>query len=83
MSSSVSSWPCGTTTDSTLAPAAASSLRCCIPEYKVNLTKLLDLIYDDKRNNPSSYALILLSEGAEWEGYKVTEYGEADAFGHR
>jgi len=24
-----------------------------------------------------------LSEGAEWEGYTVKEYGEADAFGHR
>ena len=25
----------------------------------------------------------MLSEGAEWEGYNVKEYGEADAFGHR
>ncbi len=66
-----------------LYTAYANSLRCCIPEYRVNLDKLLDLIVEDKRNNPSSYALILLSEGAEWEGYKVTEYGEPDAFGHR
>jgi ATP-dependent phosphofructokinase / diphosphate-dependent phosphofructokinase len=66
-----------------LYTAYASSMRCCIPEYKVQLDKLLDLILDDKRNNPSSYSLIILSEGAEWEGYKVTEYGEADAFGHR
>src|SRR5580700_6734019 len=66
-----------------LYTAYAGSLRCCIPEYKVNLEKLLDLIFDDKKNNPSSYALILLSEGAEWEGYQVSEYGEADAFGHR
>ena len=66
-----------------LYTAYACSLRCCIPEYKVNLDKLLDLIESDKRNNPSSYALILLSEGAEWEGYAASEYGEADAFGHR
>jgi ATP-dependent phosphofructokinase / diphosphate-dependent phosphofructokinase len=66
-----------------LYTAYACSLRCCIPEFKVNLDKLLDLILSDKRNNPSSYALILLSEGAEWEGYNVSEYGEADAFGHR
>jgi 6-phosphofructokinase 1 len=66
-----------------LYTAYANSLRCCIPEYKVNLDKLLDLIMDDKRNTPSNYALIVLSEGAEWEGYKVTEYGEPDAFGHR
>lgn len=66
-----------------LYTAYACSLRCCIPEYKVDLQKLLNLIVEDKKNNPSSYALILLSEGAEWEGYQVMEYGEADAFGHR
>jgi ATP-dependent phosphofructokinase / diphosphate-dependent phosphofructokinase len=38
---------------------------------------------NDKRNNPSNYSLIILSEGAEWQGYTVKEYGEADAFGHR
>ena len=27
--------------------------------------------------------LVVLSEGAQWEGYKVQEYGEPDAFGHR
>ena len=37
----------------------------------------------DKKNNPSNYSLAILSEGAEWEGYTVKEYGEADAFGHR
>ena len=26
---------------------------------------------------------MVLSEGAEWDGYSVREYGEADAFGHR
>jgi 6-phosphofructokinase 1 len=26
---------------------------------------------------------MVMSEGAEWEGYTVREYGEADAFGHR
>ena len=24
-----------------------------------------------------------MSEGAEWEGYRLREYGEADAYGHR
>jgi 6-phosphofructokinase 1 len=66
-----------------LFTAYATSIRCCIPEYKVNLEKLLDLVLEDKQKNPSSYALVLLSEGAEWEGYQVSEYGEADAFGHR
>jgi ATP-dependent phosphofructokinase / diphosphate-dependent phosphofructokinase len=63
--------------------AYANALRCCIPEFKVNLDRLIELIYEDKKSNPSNYALILLSEGAEWEGYKATEYGEPDAFGHR
>ncbi|HLK66603.1 MAG TPA: 6-phosphofructokinase [Bryobacteraceae bacterium] len=66
-----------------LYTAYVTSVRCCIPEYKVNLKKLIDLLMNDKRNNPSNYALVILSEGAEWEGYTVKEYGEADAFGHR
>jgi len=66
-----------------LYTAYVTSLRCCIPEYHVNLPKLIDLLMADKRNNPSNYALVILSEGAEWEGYTVKEYGEPDAYGHR
>ncbi|MGB8478454.1 MAG: 6-phosphofructokinase [Acidobacteriaceae bacterium] len=66
-----------------LYTAYVTSLRCCIPEYKVNLQRLIEILIADKRNNPSNYALVVLSEGAEWEGYKVKEYGPADAFGHR
>ena len=66
-----------------LYTAYVTSVRCCIPEYKVNLEHLIELLITDKRNNPSNYSLVILSEGAEWEGYKVKEYGEADAFGHR
>ena len=47
------------------------------------LKRLIDLLITDKRSNPSNYALVVLSEGAEWQGYKLQEYGEADAFGHR
>jgi ATP-dependent phosphofructokinase / diphosphate-dependent phosphofructokinase len=66
-----------------LYTAYVTSTRCCIPEYKVDLHKLIDLLITDKKNNPSNYSLAILSEGAEWEGYTVKEYGEADAFGHR
>jgi len=66
-----------------LYTAYVTSVRCCIPEYKVDLKKLIDLLMTDKRNNPSNYSLAILSEGAEWEGYTVKEYGEADAYGHR
>ncbi len=66
-----------------LYTAFVTSLRCCIPEYKVNLQRLIEILLADKRNNPSNYSLVILSEGAEWEGYVVKEYGAPDAFGHR
>jgi ATP-dependent phosphofructokinase / diphosphate-dependent phosphofructokinase len=51
--------------------------------YRFNLQHLIELLITDKQYNPSNYALIILSEGAEWEGYQVKEVGEADAFGHK
>jgi 6-phosphofructokinase len=66
-----------------LYTAYVTAVRCCIPEYKVNLKHLIELLIQDKRNNPSNYSLVILSEGAEWQGYAVREYGEPDAFGHR
>ncbi len=66
-----------------LYTAYVTSVRCCIPEYKVDLQKLIELLITDKRNNPSNYSLAVLSEGAEWQGYTVQEYGDPDAFGHR
>jgi len=66
-----------------LYTAYVTSTRCCLPEFKVDLNKLIDLLVTDKKNNPSNYSLCILSEGAEWEGYAVKEYGEPDAFGHR
>ncbi len=66
-----------------LYTAYATSIRCVIPEHRVNLEKLIRLLLEDKRANPSNYALVVLSEGAEWENYAVREYGETDAYGHR
>jgi 6-phosphofructokinase 1 len=66
-----------------LYTAYVTSIRCCIPEYKVNLEKLIDLLMVEKHETPSNYVLVVLSEGAQWEGYTVQEYGEPDAFGHR
>jgi len=66
-----------------LYTAYVTAVRCCIPEYKVDLKHLIELLIQDKRNNPSNYSLVILSEGAEWQGYAVREYGEPDAFGHR
>ena len=66
-----------------LYTAYVTSIRCVIPEYEVNLEKLVDLLMYDKKINPSNYALVVLSEGARWTGYQVQEYGEPDAYGHR
>src|ERR1700704_420332 len=66
-----------------LYTAYVTSIRCLIPEYKVDLDKLVRLLIEDKAANPSSYALIVLSEGAAWQGYTPQEYGPPDAYGHR
>jgi 6-phosphofructokinase 1 len=66
-----------------LYTAYVTSMRCCIPEYRFNLEKLIEVLMKDKRSSPSSYALVVLSEGAEWEGYQMRETGEADAYGHK
>ena len=66
-----------------LYTAYVTAVRCCIPEYKINLQHLIEVLMKDKKCNPSNYALVILSEGAEWEGYTVKEYGDPDAFGHR
>ncbi|HEY7248776.1 MAG TPA: 6-phosphofructokinase [Xanthobacteraceae bacterium] len=66
-----------------LHTAYVTSIRCAIPEYKVDLDRLIQLLVQEKRANPSSYALVVLSEGARWEGYETQEYGEPDAYGHR
>ena len=54
-----------------LYTAYVTGLRCCIPEHKVDLKHLIDLLIDDKRKNPSNYSLVILSEDAEWQGYTV------------
>src|SRR5258706_12556362 len=66
-----------------LYTAYVSSMRCCIPEYKFDLGKLFELLMADKRDNPSNYALVVLSEGADWNNNSLKEEGDADAFGHR
>jgi 6-phosphofructokinase 1 len=63
--------------------AYVTSIRCVIPEHRPRLEEIVELLATDKKLNPSGYALIVLSEGAQWEGYQVQEYGEPDAYGHR
>jgi 6-phosphofructokinase len=57
--------------------------RAIISEVPFNIEKLADLLLEDKRNNPSNYAIMTISEGGIMEGGEVIETGEADAYGHR
>ena len=66
-----------------LYTAYVSSIRCCIPEAEFDLKRLVDILVNDKRNNPSRYALLLLSEGAVWTGSSVQRYGPPDLYGHK
>lgn len=66
-----------------LYTAYVTNLRCAIPEHVFDLDKMIDLLETDKKNNPSNYSMVVLSEGATWEGRETSEYGEADAYGHR
>src|SRR6516162_8453621 len=66
-----------------LYTAYVTSIRCLIPECKVDLDRLVRLLIEDRDANPSNYALIVLSEGAGWQGCTIREYGPADAYGHR
>ncbi len=65
-----------------LYTAYVTSLRCAIPEFTVNLDRLIDLLIKEKRDNPSNYVMFVLSEGARWEGYQPEVLPE-DAYGHR
>src|SRR5580692_11207801 len=66
-----------------LYTAYVTSARCLIPEYPFNLERAIGLLMEDKRNNPSNYSLVVVSEGAIWEQGSVDEVGEADGYGHR
>ncbi len=66
-----------------LYTAYVTNLRCAIPEHKFDLDKMIELLVSDKKNNPSNYSIVVLSEGATWVGRDAAEYGEPDAYGHR
>ena len=68
-----------------LLPAMAGAAdRCVIPEYKFNIDQLTQLLLDDRGRNPSNYSVVLVSEGAMFDGGEMVFEGqETDAFGHK
>lgn len=57
--------------------------RAIISEVPYDPERLAELIMRDKRENPSNYAMLAISEGAHMVGGKVIQYGEQDAYGHQ
>jgi 6-phosphofructokinase 1 len=66
-----------------LPTMAGAAHRCVIPEWKFNIDTLTELLVADRNRNPSKYAIVLVSEGAKFEGGEmVFKDGATDAFGH-
>jgi len=57
--------------------------RALISEVQFDVEKLARLIADDKKNNPSNYAMLTVSEGAHPIEGQIVESGQEDAYGHR
>jgi 6-phosphofructokinase len=57
--------------------------RAIISEVPFDPERLARLLVADKRSNPSAYAFVTVSEGAQLSGTGPVERGEPDAFGHQ
>ncbi|HOM93820.1 MAG TPA: ATP-dependent 6-phosphofructokinase [Candidatus Saccharicenans sp.] len=67
-----------------LPTMAGAADRCVIPEYKFNVERLCELLSEDRRSNPSRYSVVLVSEGAAFEGEDmIFESQETDMYGHK
>lgn len=68
---------------SILPTMAGAANRCVIPEYKFNIEQLTRLLVEDRNANPSKYSIVLVSEGAIFEGGDmIFTNQERDAYGH-
>ena len=63
---------------------AGAANRCVIPEHKFDVTKLTELLVEDRVQNPSNYSVVLVSEGATFKGMDEMMFkdGVKDAYGH-
>src|SRR5436190_3793270 len=57
--------------------------RALISEVPFDIERLAKQVAEDKRRNPSNYAMVVISEGASMLGGQVVEYGQEDAYGHK
>jgi ATP-dependent phosphofructokinase / diphosphate-dependent phosphofructokinase len=57
--------------------------RAVISEVSFDIERLATLLMDDKRRNPSHYAMMTISEGATLVGGEMVMGDKEDAYGHR
>ncbi len=66
-----------------LPTMAGAANRCVIPEYQFDIERLTELLSEDRLQNPSRYAIALISEGAMFKGGEmVFKNRTTDAYGH-
>ena len=66
-----------------LPTMAGAANRCVIPEHPFNIEQLTELLVRDRNKNPSRYSIVIVSEGAMFEGGDMMfESAEKDAYGH-
>src|SRR5439155_18008578 len=66
-----------------LPTMAGAADRCVIPEYKFDMEHLTELLCYDRAHHPSKYSVVIVSEGAMFEGGEmVFSDRTTDAFGH-
>ena len=62
---------------------AGAAHRCVIPEWEFDIEKLTELLVEDRNNSQSKYSIVLVSEGAMFQGGKMVFCdNEKDAYGH-
>ncbi len=67
-----------------LPTLAGAANRCVIPEYPFDMELLAELLTRDRFTNPSSYSVVLVSEGAKMMGRNmVFANEETDMYGHK
>lgn len=67
-----------------LPTMAGAANRCVIPEHRFDIERLCELLTGDRLTNPSHYSVVLVSEGAMFEGGEmVFEDQQKDMFGHK
>ncbi len=66
-----------------LPTMAGAANRCVIPEFRFDIDHLAELLTKDRNRNPSRYSILLVSEGAMFEGGEMVFEGRTtDAYGH-